>query len=114
MTETDMIFPRKDSTVEPLARKFDTWNLDDFSNEVSAELTPDTVGLHTDILFIRVSHKSMICVFTALNGFVFHGVSACVDPNSFDPEIGAKYALREAVSHVEKCVAYVNQSLQRS
>ena len=46
------------------------------------------------------------CVLVLDNGFTIHGKSACVDPASYNKEVGEHWALEDAISQVWPLLAY--------
>jgi len=85
------------------------WDLSDFGDYVQCELTPFVRRQVHTCYFLRVSPKSVVCVLVFANGFDVRGESACVNPEMFDPEIGAKYALHVAVDKASAIIAYQEQ-----
>lgn len=98
-----------EGSVQPKLFGFQTWRMEDFGEYVSSELTNFVARDTVDIYFIRVSKKCMICVLTLRNGFDVRGESACIDPSTYDPAIGAKYALHNAVDKASVVIAYMEQ-----
>ncbi len=47
-----------------------------------------------------------LAIVTMRNGFKQVGESACVDPANFDKDLGEKYALENAISHLWKPMGY--------
>ncbi|MEQ1950940.1 Gp49 family protein [Mesorhizobium yinganensis] len=40
------------------------------------------------------------CVLVLQNGYTVHGISACADPNNFNPDIGRRLAKQQAVNQI--------------
>lgn len=62
-------------------------------------VTPDY--MHSRIFDVNyhvfpLGSRSTICAIELDNGFIVYGQAACVDPASFDPEIGRKLAYANA------------------
>jgi hypothetical protein len=51
--------------------------------------------------------RTTLCHLTLENGFTVNGTSACIDPSSFDINLGRKYAFEEAIREVFKVEAYL-------
>ena len=49
----------------------------------------------------------MVCIIEIVNGFQITGVSACVDPNEFDMEIGKNIAYNNAFNKVWELEGYL-------
>ena len=76
-------------------------------NTITDERVEDTIVKKE---FITMGLKTTICCITLRNGFEVVGVSACVDPDNFDADLGRKYALKDAISKVEELEGYRLQS----
>ena len=46
--------------------------------------------------FIRMWHKTTVCLITLDNGYEVVGSSACINPEDYDLEIGKKFAYEDA------------------
>lgn len=46
--------------------------------------------------FMKVWHKTTICLLTLDNGFEVVGSSACINPEDYDLDLGKKYAYEKA------------------
>jgi hypothetical protein len=102
-------WPQKLDTLKSVERLLPTWDLSDFGEYVQKELTPFVRRHVHTCYFVRVSTKNMICVLMLDNGFTVMGESGCINPEHYDPEIGAKYALHVAVDKASPIIAYGEQ-----
>lgn len=102
-------WPQKLGTLGPILIDLPTWDLSDFGEYVQKELTPFVRRHVHTCYFVRVSPKNMICVLVFANGFTVLGESGCINPEVYDPEIGAKYALHVAVDKASPIIAYGEQ-----
>lgn len=57
----------------------------------------------------KLGMKTTAVVLTLRSGFEVTGLSACVDPNNYDHNIGKKYAREDAVKKIWQLEAYVLQ-----
>ena len=105
--------PQIDSNaISQMTCEFNT--LHDFPVDVHTELS-SFVGEHlSDCYFVRVSDKKLVCVLRFKNGFDVIGTAGCIDPQDYDAKIGAKYALRDAVSKAGTVVGFLNQELKHN
>ena len=56
--------------------------------------------------FSKVGQKTTVCVLTLRNGFEVIGTSSCVDPASYNQEIGNKFAKQRAMDKVWELEGY--------
>lgn len=61
--------------------------------------------------FFKVGQKTTVCLLTLENGFEIVGTSACVDPTTFDLDLGKKYAKERALNKVWELEGYMAQTL---
>lgn len=60
--------------------------------------------------YTQMGRKTTICLLTTKNGFEVVGTSACVNPDTFDAELGRKYAFEDALDRVWELEGYRQQS----
>lgn len=58
---------------------------------------------------IKLGTKTTAVVITLKNGFEVVGLSACVDPKTFNQEIGTKFARQRAIDKVWELAGYALQ-----
>jgi len=46
--------------------------------------------------YVRMWHKTTVCIITLDNGYEVIGSSACINPEDYDLEIGKKFAYEDA------------------
>lgn len=59
-----------------------------------------------DCKFYTVGEKTTICMLTCRNGYEIIGQSQCINPDEYTAEIGARYALQDAVEELVSIWAY--------
>lgn len=56
---------------------------------------------------LKALSTTTVCALVLSNGFTITGKSACVDPNTFNEELGKKYAYEQAVDKVWELEGYL-------
>ena len=77
---------------------------------MNKQLTKEMIlaQIHKDE-YKQMGRKTTICLLTMKNGFEVIGTSACVNPETFDAELGRKYAFEEALDRAWELEGYRQQ-----
>lgn len=82
-------------------------------NDMSEQrkLTPaDIDAAIKSVEYSKMGEKTSVCLVTLVNGYELIGVSSCVDPANFDPQIGNDLALKKAKDQIWMLEGYVLQN----
>lgn len=66
-------------------------------------------ALIASVEYSRPAGTMTLCTITMVCGWVFHGSSACVNPEEFNEELGKKYALEIATDRMIAAVLFHKQ-----
>lgn len=61
-------------------------------------------------MFMRVGAKTTVVLITLKNGFEVVGTSACVDPSTYNLEIGTHFARKRALDKIWELEGYLLQT----
>lgn len=57
----------------------------------------------------KIGQKTTLALLTLPNGFEIVGTSACIDPSSYNEEIGAEYAKKRVVDKLWELLGFHTQ-----
>lgn len=78
----------------------------DIENTIQGTYFVNAASAVGDAPILDALRLTTLCFLVLRNGFVVVGTSACVSPERFDPEIGAKLAKQKALDQIWQLEGY--------
>ena len=76
-------------------------------NRVTLDYIVNNVIGHVEYYHPKVSPQMTIAIVSCKNGFVVLGKAAPADPENFNPELGRKFAMEDAIRQIWPLEAYL-------
>jgi hypothetical protein len=67
-------------------------------NKVTIELIESKIA--DESYLVLPDGRSTLCILTLENGYTIKGMSACVDPSSFDLQLGRQFSREDAIRQI--------------
>lgn len=77
------------------------------ANRVTLDYIVDNIIGHMEYYHPKASPQMTIAIVTCANGFVVVGKAAPADPENFNPELGRKFAMEDAIRQIWPLEAYL-------